>query len=108
MAPQARWLQIREAPWDPQEDRPINAGQPREPPQESPPGNPRPEVPPPIHDPGEPPQPDELPGRTPDEVPVRGPQGPRTPYPTDGGIADLPSSDADLNPGGRYAAGDNG
>src|SRR5229473_6471810 len=79
-------------PIEPQEDPPIKPGQPSEPPQESPPGSPRPEVPPPIRDPGEPPRPDELPGNRPDELPVRGPQGPRTPSPTDGGIADLPGT----------------
>jgi hypothetical protein len=83
-------------PIDPQEDPPIKPGQPSEPPQESPPGNPRPEVPPPMRDPGEPSRPEELPGRTPEELPVRGPQGPRTPYPTDTG---LPGSEPDLNPG---------
>ena len=87
-------------PIDPQEDPPIKPGQPSEPPQESPPGNPRPEVPPPMQDPGEVPRPEELPGRTPDELPVRGPQGPRTPYPaTDAGIDDLPGCEPDLNPG---------
>jgi hypothetical protein len=95
-------------PIDPQEDPPIKPGQPSEPPQESPPGNPRPEVPPPMHDPGELPQPDELPGYTPDELPVRGPEAPRTPYPTDAAIADLPASKPDINPGAtRYTAGDN-
>ena len=76
-------------PTEPQEDPPIKPGQPSEPPQESPPGNPPPEVPPPMQDPGEPPKPEELPGRTPDELPVRGPEGPRPPYPTDAGIGDL-------------------
>ena len=90
---------MSETPIDPQEDPPIKPGQPTEPPQESPPGNPRPEVPPPIQDPGEPPQPDELPGRTPDELPVRGPQGPRPPSPTDGGIVGMPGKGPDLNPG---------
>lgn len=85
---------------DPQEDPPINPGQPSEPPQESPPGNPQPEVPPPMQEPGEVPRPEELPGRTPEELPVRGPKGPRTPYPaTDAGISDLPGSEPDLNPG---------
>ena len=87
-------------PIDPLEDPPIKPGQPSEPPQESPPGNPRPEVPPPMQDPGEPPRPEELPGRIPDELPVRGPEGPRTPSPaTDAGMADLPGSQPDLNPG---------
>ena len=86
-------------PNDPQEDPPIQPGQPSEPPQESPPGNPQPEVPPPMREPGEPPVPEELPGRTPEELPVRGPQGPRTPNPaTDGGIGDLPGSELKLNP----------
>src|SRR5579859_8031952 len=77
-------------PIEPQEDPPINPGQPSEPPQESPPGSPRPEVPPPMQEPGHPPQPDELPGRTPDELPVRGPQGPTTPSPeTDTGNIQL-------------------
>jgi hypothetical protein len=71
-------------PIEPQEDPPIKPGQPSEPPQESPPGSPRPEVPPPM----------------PDELPVRGPDGPRGPSPaTDTGIADLPGSGPDLNPG---------
>src|SRR6266446_3716471 len=87
-----RCLRMNETPIDPQEDPPIKPGQPSEPPQESPPGSPRPEVPPPLRDPGEPPRPDELPGNRPDELPVRGPQGPRTPSPTDGGIADLPGT----------------
>ena len=87
-------------PIDPQEDPPIKPGQPSEPPQESPPGNPRPEMPPPMRDPGEQPTPEELPGRMPDELPVRGPQGPRTPYSaTDAETAVLPGSEPDLNPG---------
>ena len=87
-------------PIEPQEDPPIKPGQPSEPPQESPPGSPRPEVPPPMQDPGEPPRPEELPGKTPDELPVRGPDGPRGPSPaTDTGIAYLPGSEPDLNPG---------
>jgi hypothetical protein len=87
-------------PIDPQEDPPIKPGKPSEPPQESPPGNPRPEVPPPMRDPGEPPRPDELPGRMPDELPVRGPQGPHTPYPaTDAGMTDLRGSGPDVIPG---------
>jgi hypothetical protein len=58
-------------------------------------------MPPPMREPGEAPSPEELPGKTPDELPVRGPQGPRTPYPaTDAGITDLPGSEPDLNPGG--------
>ena len=78
-------------PIDPQEDPPIEPGQPSEPPQESPPGSPRPEVAPPMQEPGEPPQPEELPGRTPEELPVPGPQGPRPPYSaTDAGTPDLP------------------
>ncbi len=89
---------------DPLEDPPIKPGQPSEPPQESPPGSPRPEVPPPMQDPGEAPPPEELPGRQPDELPVRGPEGPQTPYPaTDAGIDDLQIGDLtgsapDLNP----------
>jgi hypothetical protein len=77
-------------PIEPQEDPPIKPGQPSEPPQESPPGSPRPEVPPPVQEPGEPPSPEELPGRMPEELPVRGPDGPRTPSPaTDAGLGDL-------------------
>jgi hypothetical protein len=54
-----------------------------------------------MREPGEAPRPEELPGKMPDELPVRGPQGPRTPYPaTDAGIADLPGAEPDLNPGG--------
>ena len=68
-------------PIEPPEIPPATPGQPTEPPPESPPGNPRPEVPPPLREPGEPPQPQELPGKTPDELPVRGPNGPRTPNP---------------------------
>ena len=86
-------------PIDPQEDPPIKPGQPTEPPKESPPGNPRPEVPPPMRDPGESPRPEELPGKMPDELPVRGPGEPRTPYPTDAGIADLQGPESGLNPG---------
>jgi hypothetical protein len=52
-----------------------------------------------MQDPGEPPKPEELPGKMPDELPVRGPEGPRTPYPTDAGIADLPGSEPGLNSG---------
>jgi hypothetical protein len=85
-------------PIDPQEDPPIEPGQPAEPPQESPPGNPRPEVPPPMQEPGEPPRPDELPGQIPDELPVRGPQGPSTPAIDVG--ADLLSGDG-FNEGRR-------
>jgi len=51
-----------------------------------------------MQDPGEPPRPEELPGNTPDELPVRGPEGPPSPA-TDAGIADLPGSMPDLNPG---------
>ena len=91
-------------PIEPREDPPIKPGQPSEPPQESPPGSPRPEVPPPMQDPGEPPRPEELPGNTPDELPLRGPEGPRTPSAaTDAGIADLPGSLQDL----ELATGDN-
>jgi len=86
-------------PIDQQQDPPIKPGQPSEPPPESPPGNPRPEVPPPMQDPGEPPRPEELPGRMPDELPAPAPEGPRTPYPTDAGISDLPGSEFGLNPG---------
>jgi hypothetical protein len=62
-----------------------------------------------MQDPGEPARPEELPGNAPDELPVRGPDGPRGPPPaTDTGIADLPRSKPNLNPGRiRYAAGDN-
>ena len=95
---------------DPLEDPPIQPGQPSEPPQESPPGSPRPEVPPPMQEPGEVPRPEELPGQAPDELPVRGPEGPRTPYPaTDAGIddsqiddlqnGDSTGAEPDLNPG---------
>ena len=80
---------------------PATPGNPTEPPQESPPGNPQPEVPSPMREPGEAPRPEELPGKMPEELPVRGPQGPSTPYPaTDAGISDLPGSQPDLNPGG--------
>lgn len=75
-------------PIEPPEIPPPTPGHPTEPPQESPPGNPRPEVPPPQRDPGEAPQPKELPGETPEELPIRGPNGPRTPNPaTDHGTA---------------------
>jgi hypothetical protein len=85
---------------DPPEIPPATPGTPTEPPREDPPGNPRPEIPPPMQDPGPKPQPQELPGRTPDEAPVRGPEGPRTPYPaTDAGISDLPGSEPDVLPG---------
>jgi hypothetical protein len=87
-------------PVEPPEIPPATPGNPTEPPPESPPGSPRPEVPPPIQEPGEPRQPDELPGRIPEELPVRGPEGPRTPSPaTDDGIGHLPGSEPDLNPG---------
>jgi hypothetical protein len=77
-------------PIDPQEDPPIKPGRPSEPPQESPPGSPRPEIPPPAREPGAPQRPEELPGRTPEELPVRGPDGPRTPNPaTDAGTTDF-------------------
>ncbi|WOH66510.1 hypothetical protein [Bradyrhizobium sp. BWA-3-5] len=66
---------------EPPEIPPATPGHPTVPPQESPPGNPRPEVPPPQRDPAEPPQPRELPGEMPDELPIRGPNGPRTPNP---------------------------
>jgi hypothetical protein len=57
-----------------------------------------------MQDPGEPPRPEELPGNTPDELPLRGPEGPRTPSAaTDAGIADLPGSLQDL----ELATGDN-
>ena len=77
---------------EPPEIPPASPGTPSEPPQESPPGNPNPEVPAPMQEPGEPPRPEELPGKIPEEVPVRGPDGPRSPSPaTDAG--------PDLNPG---------
>ena len=62
-----------------------------------------------MQDPGEPRRPEELPGNTPDELPVRGPDGPPAPSPaTDAGIADLPGSMPDLNPGTvELATGDN-
>lgn len=64
-------------------------GNPSEPPQESPPASPQPEVPPPMQEPGEAPRPEELPGRVPEELPVRGPEGPRSPSTaTDAGITD--------------------
>ena len=64
------------------------------------PGNPQPEVPPPVQDPGEPARPEELPGRVPEELPVRGPQGPRTPPPaTSAGIEDLQGRKPDPSPG---------
>jgi hypothetical protein len=76
----------RSMPIEPAEIPPATPGNPSIPPPENPPGNPRPEVPPPVHEPGEPPRPDELPGKMPDELPVRGPNGPRTPSPaTDAG-----------------------
>jgi hypothetical protein len=96
-----------EMPIDPQEDPPIKPGQPTEPPKESPPGNPRPEVPPPMRDPGESPRPEELPGKMPDELSVRGPGEPRTPYPTDAGIADLQGPESGQNPGTEDTAGEN-
>jgi len=68
-------------PIEPPEIPPATPGNPAEPPPEAPPGSPRPEVPPPVREPGEPPRPEELPGKMPDEMPVRGPQGPRTPSP---------------------------
>jgi hypothetical protein len=53
-----------------------------------------------MHDPAEPSSPQELPGKLPDELPVRGPAGPRTPYPaTDPDITDLPGSEPDVDPG---------
>jgi hypothetical protein len=94
-------------PIEPQEDPPIKPGQPSEPPQESPKGNPPPEVPPPMQDPGEPSRPEELPGRTPDELPVRGPEEPRTPSPTNAGIADLSRSGPDASEHTRCAAANN-
>src|SRR6185437_7126838 len=66
---------------EPPDIPPPTPGHPTEPPPEAPPGNPNPERPPPLREPGEPAPPDELPGRRPDEVPVRGPNGPRTPNP---------------------------
>ena len=68
-------------PIEPPEIPPATPGQPTEPPREQPPGSPRPEVPPPVIEPGRPPPPEELPGKMPDELPVRGPNGPRTPNP---------------------------
>ncbi|WP_407177854.1 hypothetical protein [Bradyrhizobium sp. STM 3562] len=66
---------------EPPEVPPPTPGHPTVPPPENPPGNPNPERPPPLREPGEPPRPDELPPGRPDEVPVRGPNGPRTPNP---------------------------
>jgi catechol 2,3-dioxygenase-like lactoylglutathione lyase family enzyme len=71
----------RPMPIEPPEIPPATPGLPTEPLREEPPGNPRPEVPPPVREPGQPPQPQELPGKMPDELPVRGPNGPRTPNP---------------------------
>jgi hypothetical protein len=76
-------------PIEPPEIPPATPGHPTEPPQEAPPGNPRPEIPPPVHEPGAPPQPQELPGKTPDELPLRGPDGPRTPNPATDLATDL-------------------
>jgi uncharacterized pyridoxamine 5'-phosphate oxidase family protein len=76
-------------PIEPPEIPPTTPGKPTEPPPEAPPGSPRPEVPPPVREPGQPPQPQELPRKTPDELPVRGPNGPRTPNPaTDRGTGE--------------------
>jgi len=87
-------------PIEPPEIPPATPGNPAEPPQESPPGSPQPEVPPPVQDPGEPATPEELPGRVPEELPVRGPQGPRTPPPaTSAGMEDLQGRQPDPNPG---------
>ena len=86
-------------PIEPQEDPPIKPGQPSEPPQEDPPGNPRPEVPPPIQEPGQSPRPEELPGQMPQELPVRGPQGPRTPSPATDADAQLGGAQPDVLPG---------
>jgi len=84
---------------EPIEDPPIKPGQPTEPPQESPPGSPRPEVPPPLREPGESPQPQELPGKMPDELPIRGPNGPRTPNPaTDRGPPERAMNNDACNP----------
>jgi len=68
-------------PIEPPEIPPSTPGHPTEPPPEEPPAGPRPEIPPPVREPGEAPPPDELPGRMPEELPVRGPNGPRTPSP---------------------------
>jgi hypothetical protein len=85
-------------PIEPPEVPPATPGNPTEPPQESPPGNPQPEMPPPMREPGETPRPEELPGKTPDELPVRGPNGPRTPNPaTDADVTDSSGSKPDLN-----------
>jgi hypothetical protein len=84
---------------EPPEIPPTTPGHPTEPPFEKPPGAPRPETPPPMREPGEPQPPEELPGRTPDELPVRGPNGPRTPYPVTDVDEDLPGSEPDLDPG---------
>jgi hypothetical protein len=86
-------------PIEPPEIPPATPGNPTEPPLEKPPGDPRPETPPPIREPGEPQRPEELPGRIPDELPVRGPNGPHTPYPVTGVDEDLPGSKPDLDPG---------
>ena len=68
-------------PIEPPEIPPSTPGHPTEPPLEDPPAGPRPEVPAPVREPGEAPRLDELPGRMPEELPVRGPNGPRTPSP---------------------------
>lgn len=88
---------------DPEEIPPTTPGTPTEPPVESPPGNPQPEVPSPINDPVDPSAPRELPPDAPDELPVRGPKGPRTPYPvSEPGLTDLPGSDPDVDPGAPH------
>ena len=86
-------------PIEPPEIPPATPGNPSEPPPENPPGSPRPEIPPPVREPGEPPQPEELPGRMPDELPMRGPDGPRTPSPATDSDSPLARSESDMNPG---------
>jgi hypothetical protein len=86
-------------PIEPPEIPPATPGNPSEPPPENPPGSPRPEIPPPVREPGEPPQPEELPGQTPDELPVRGPDGPRTPSPATDSDNKLARPEPDVNPG---------
>ena len=86
-------------PIEPPEIPPATPGNPSEPPPESPPGSPQPEIPPPIQEPGEPPRPEELPGRVPDELPVRGPDGPRTPSPATDSDNNPAGTEPDVNPG---------
>ncbi len=82
---------------DPQEVPPAQPASPAMPSVEIPPGSTVPDISPPMREPGGAVIPEELPGRTPDEAPVRGPQGPRTPYPvSDTRIDDQPGSEPDV------------